>query len=126
MKAQCVAAAASWLALVALIVTSLVTTANAGPERAAVPAPGKIDGHVHVGEKPAVGWKVLIGRSSTTLRRHFAALATTGTGGEFRARAMPGRYVIVAERPNGRLCGMKRVMIPPTYNRTVVQINCAK
>jgi hypothetical protein len=124
-KAQYVAAA-SWLALVALIVISLVTVANAGLGRVAVPAPGRIEGHVRVGEKPAVGWKVLIGRSSAASRRHFAALATTGTGGEFNAREMPGRYVMGAERPNGKLCGMKRVMIPPTYNRTVVQINCAK
>lgn len=91
-----------------------------------VPAPGRIVGHVRVGGKPLAGWKVLIGRSSTALRRNFVAPATTSARGEFHTRVTPGIYVFAAERPNGRLCGVKRVNIPSVYQRTFVQIDCIK
>jgi hypothetical protein len=118
------AAAAPWLALLALAgigpVVPLADALTSGP------APGRIGGRVRVGGKPLAGWRVLIGRSGNALRRDFVASATTTTNGDFETRVTPGSYVIAAERPSGRLCGLKRVKIRLVSERTFVEIDCAK
>lgn len=106
---------------------AVTSTAEAASLRAkGIPSKlGELAGKVYgAGHRLVKGWRVLIGHPHTALGQHAIAARRTDHGGGFSFQFPAGQYLVAAQRPNGKLCGVRTARIVQRAETHIV-LTCA-